>query len=452
MTSSSLYAGVARADITPPSDCMLAGFAGREHGADGIHDPLTATALALSTGDTPVVILALDLIGISMFHIVYLHDHIRERYGLTPDRLIINCSHTHAGPMIELHRYNLTLTDGTPLEGDAGYLDSLKNTCARVISEALESLVPAHARWGLGETQIGISRRAPDTAVYDGPPSGHLGFYANYPNPGMTIDRSCPVLLISDADDAPYALLFSAPCHPTTMSYDNYLVSAEYPGVTRRILEETMDGAPALFIQGIGGDVKPRIVAKETSFRSGNYNDVEAVGTELAEDVLSIMATGLESIDLSLKTALEDVPVPLKDGWGIEKLRELMEPSQPEHRRTWAQWWLDNIAEGMKPPTSLPVMLSILEISPGIRFAGVSGELLTGMGLKIRKHIGNGLTFPLGYTNGVVAYIPDSDVIREGGYEAVESLFFHHDIPAPWREDIDKIFYEAFDRLMEKCS
>ena len=42
--------------------------------------------------------------------------------------------------------------------------------------------------------------------------------------------------------------------------------------------------------------------------------------------------------------------------------------------------------------------------------------------------------------------------LREGGYEAVESMFFHQDIPAPWREDIDEIFYAAFDRLMEQRS
>ena len=213
-----------------------------------------------------------------------------------------------------------------------------------------------------------------------------------------------------------------------------------------------MDGIPSLFIQGIGGDVKPRIVAEETSFRSGTYDDVEAVGTELAEDVLSIMATGLENLDISLKTALEDVPIPVEDGWGKEKLHELMEQSQPDYRRTWAQWWLDSISRGNMPPESVPVMLSIMEIAPGIRFAGVSGELLTGMGFKIREHIGNGLTFPLGYTNGTVAYIPDSGVIREGGYEAVESIFFHHDLPAPWREDIDSVFYSAFDRLMENRS
>jgi hypothetical protein len=65
--------------------------------------------------------------------------------------------------------------------------------------------------------------------------------------------------------------------------------------------------------------------------------------------------------------------------------------------------------------------ISLLELAEGIRFTGVAGELLTGMGFKIRQHFPSGTTLPLGYSNGRTAYIPDSDVLREGGYEAVES-------------------------------
>ncbi len=81
----------------------------------------------------------------------------------------------------------------------------------------------------------------------------------------MEIDHACPVLLVKNAKGAPLALLFGAPCHPTTMSFDNYLISAEYPGEARRALEANLDGAPAMFVQGIGGDVKPRQVALETN-------------------------------------------------------------------------------------------------------------------------------------------------------------------------------------------
>ena len=56
-----LLAGVARATITPPVGIPLVGFAGRGPSV-AVHDDLTATALALESGDTRALILTADLL------------------------------------------------------------------------------------------------------------------------------------------------------------------------------------------------------------------------------------------------------------------------------------------------------------------------------------------------------------------------------------------------------
>ncbi|MBT7095989.1 hypothetical protein HN937_01365, partial [Candidatus Poribacteria bacterium] len=72
---SSLRAGVASRDITPPVGVDLTGYGGRPSGCTSIHDQLHARALALSDGAVTVVLVSLDVLGISF----ELRDALRER-------------------------------------------------------------------------------------------------------------------------------------------------------------------------------------------------------------------------------------------------------------------------------------------------------------------------------------------------------------------------------------
>ncbi len=441
--SKQLLAGAARADITPPTDCLLGGFAGRDHGCEGLHDNLTVTALVLSRLGKRAVIIGMDILKLSNEQVDRIWKRSDERCGLKPGELFINCSHTHAGPIVTPPFNRKFCPENEVCPPDSDYIDRLIETTALTVEQALENRKPAHADWAVGKTYIGINRRAQDISIYSEQATG----YENFPNPDKETDRSCPVMLVSSVDQQPIALLFGASCHPTTMRFNNYLISAEFPGVARRILEKNLEGAPALFLQGTAGDVKPRQVAEENSFRNGNFDDVEAVGTELAADVEKTIKNGLKPLELNIKSSLKRFQIPFADGWSEETYRRYAGENEPEYRRVWARYWLQQIAKGEPVPKSMDLTLSILELSPGIRFLGVAGELLTDMGQKIKNHFTDGETLLFGYTDGEIAYIPDSAVLREGGYEATETIFFSQHMPAPWHEDIEKIILDGFDEL-----
>ena len=53
------------------------------------------------------------------------------------------------------------------------------------------------------------------------------------------------------------ATLFNYACHPTTLAWDNRLLSPDYIGAAREVLEQAF-GAPALFFHGASGDLAPR--------------------------------------------------------------------------------------------------------------------------------------------------------------------------------------------------
>ncbi len=439
--------GMAKTDITPPPDCILDGFAARDHGAEGIHDNLYAVAMAISRNGGTAVIVGLDLLELSDEQMDSIWMRARDSFGLEPSQLFINCSHTHAAPIIRPRFNKKFCPPGGVCMPDEAYIGRMLDGIMDAIGGALDKRQPARLQRGLGQTHIGIFRRAHDTEVYKGPPSGYIGIYANIPNPHKDVDRTCPVIMARDLDGRPLGVLFGAPSHPTTMSHPNYLVSAEYPGAARNVLEERFDGAPALFVQGIGGDIKPKRVAGEDAFRSGTFEDVAAVGGELAADVVSVIENGLEPFEPAIRSSLDRFPLPFDERWGEREFGEFAKEGQAEHRRNWAKHWRDRLARGESIPKSMDITLSILELAPGFRLLGISGELLTDMGLKLKGHFDDGVTLPCGYTNGRIGYVPNSQVLREGGYEAWETVFFTNGMPAPWRDDIDDTLTAAFDRL-----
>ena len=90
-----LYAGAARVDITPSADCLMGGFAGRDHGCEGIHDHLYVTALALSRYGKKLVIIGVDILALNNEQMDRIWMFADKRLNLRPDQLFINSSHTH---------------------------------------------------------------------------------------------------------------------------------------------------------------------------------------------------------------------------------------------------------------------------------------------------------------------------------------------------------------------
>ena len=443
--SDTLYAGTSRIDITPPGNCKLGGFAGRNHECEGIHDHLYVTALALSRHGKKLIIIGIDILALNNEQMEMIWALADRKLNLRPDQLFINCSHTHAGPEIHPTFNCNTCPPGEVCDPDPEYIKELLESIILSADKALKNLQPADAFGEIGETFIGINRRAPDKQIYKEQATG----YENFPNPDREVDRSCPVILFKNKKGKPLSLIFGAACHPTTMRYDNYLISAEYPGVARRILEKDLDGAPALFLQGMAGDVKPHQVAEGNSFRSGNFEDIEKVGEELATDVNTIIKKGLRPLDIKIETALKRVAIPFNNTWNIKTYEKFAEKDEVEYRRVWANYWLQKLRAGESLPESIDLTLSIVELSPELRFATVAGELLTDMGMKIKHQFKNGTTLVLGYTNGEIAYILDAKTIKEGGYEATEVVFFSHDKPAPFIPEIEEIILSGFKELEE---
>ena len=65
------------------------------------------------------------------------------------------------------------------------------------------------------------------------------------------------------------------------------------------------------------------------------------------------------------------------------------------------------------------------------------------------KHIFGQDIFVLGYSNDVMAYIPSSTILNEGGYEGASSVMTT-DLPATWAADIETTILSQLIQLAKE--
>jgi hypothetical protein len=82
------------------------------------------------------------------------------------------------------------------------------------------------------------------------------GYVCGY-NPAGVADDTIVVARITDASGATLATIINYACHPTTLAWDNTLISPDYVGAMREVIEQATE-APCCFIQGASGDIGPR--------------------------------------------------------------------------------------------------------------------------------------------------------------------------------------------------
>src|SRR5437868_8642641 len=130
----------------------------------------------------------------------------------------------------------------------ANYKSELADKIVGTIVEANMRLRPAHLYGGRGVGTINIHRRV---RAKDGMPA------AVGRNPDGFVDRELVVVRIDDAQGKPMAALVNFQCHGTVLAYENKLLSPDWIGMTRKVVEDALPGAKCLYFQGAAGNQGP---------------------------------------------------------------------------------------------------------------------------------------------------------------------------------------------------
>jgi hypothetical protein len=243
-------AGVARRDITPPAGIYHRMWGAATHDrASGVHRPLTATALALSPADSRDsaavhVVVAVDHCLLWNNDMEALLSRAARVASLRSQQIHVAFSHTHAAGLMDPRRADLP---GGELI--APYLAKLAEDIGQAAAEAVQKLADATIVYGQGRSSLAHNRDFWDD---------RSGQFVCGLNPAGASDDTLILARISSNDDhRRLATVVNYACHPTTLAWDNTLVSPDYVGALREVVESAT-GAPSLFLQGASGDLGPQ--------------------------------------------------------------------------------------------------------------------------------------------------------------------------------------------------
>src|SRR5262245_520243 len=239
-------AGFARADITPLVGIYhrLWGAAAHER-STGVHRPLTATALWLEplAGDDARLIFALDQCLLGRENIAAIKSSVGEAVSLGPEQIHVACSHTHASGWMS--RSRAAYPGGELIEP---YLRRLGHVCVDLARTVRDAVRTATIVFGTARCSLAAHRDYFDTERDQ--------FVCGF-NPAGPADDTVLVGKATADDGTLLGTLVNYACHPTTLAWENTLLSPDFVGAMREVVEKHT-GAPCLFLQGASGDLGPR--------------------------------------------------------------------------------------------------------------------------------------------------------------------------------------------------
>jgi hypothetical protein len=284
--------------------------------------------------------------------------------------VFIACTHTHSGPD------TLDWYDHAPPISD-WRIESLCQSIASSAYIAAKALQPAHVAYAVTEAAIGVHRRMPTAAGME-----------RHPNPDGNIDHSLDVLSFVRPDGGIIATIIRQATHPVILGTSSTVVSGDWCGEARRFVETHLGGACLVF-NGACGDVNPH------EWTGASMQDVRKTG----------MRIGSAAVEAALRPM-----APLAIDLFVSS-RVLRLESHPHPYLTRAQ------AKRLALEEAMVVEVQALRLGPVV-LLGLPGECLSDSGGTIRREVAGAHAMLVSYANDYVGYLPSSEVIEQGGYEA----------------------------------
>jgi hypothetical protein len=440
-----LTAGTARVVVTPPVGIGMAGFAGRPP-STGVHDDLTATAIVLGERDsagggdgtggaggaedgaTRVALVALDLIGVrGDGFVAAIKAAVRSASGIPPERVFLNCSHTHYGPELGSDREG---GDG-PIA--AAYRETLPHLIAGAVSAADAARRPVTLAAGRGAVRAGINRR-------ERKEDGRLTLGQN---PEGALDSEVQVWRFDAADGGapapgapagwvrrsapPVAVLVHYACHGVSLGSQTRLLSADFMGVMRGVVERLVGGA-ALYLQGACGDINPALMGPD-------WEHPRLLGNALGAEAARVALLAEPVAALPLRVARERLRLPALLPTSVEAGRARVASLEADRERldregvpadagsrVWNTRTLQRAREGLAAleggvtPPPVEAEIGALRLGDAALVTNPT-ELFCEIGMAIKAASPFPFTAVAGYTDGSAGYVPTRAAYPEGGYE-----------------------------------
>ena len=396
-------------DATPPVGSMMA------YDAVVRHDDLSlrCRGIVLLGSDQPIVLCAVDWIGISNEG----HDAFREALavaaGTTSQRVTVHTLHQHDAPDCNFTAERLLKAAGPKNLGrlDGSFARQVIQRAAETLRAGIANAQPVtHCGWGEAEVEEVASNRrilGPDGKV-------RAMRYTATEDPALraepegVIDPRVSLLSFWNGE-RPLAVLSYYACHPQSY-YRTGIPNPDFPGIARFIRGQAVPEALHVHFNGAGGNIG-----------AGKYNDGSQRQT--ASPWRCVLADGMRRAwegtnkfavnSASVSWHVEPVVLPLAKHLDETKLRaDLTKTAEPAISLMAADKlsWLLRCRSGHR------IDLAMLGIGE-VRILHLPGELFVEYQLAAKKMRPDLHVAMAAYGDSGPGYIGTSRAYEEGGYE-----------------------------------
>jgi hypothetical protein len=418
--------GFYEADITPALGCSMPGYFHRRP-AKEVFDKLAARAWVLSDGKNTVAVAAVDHGGLERGTINDIKERILQLAGISPDQVLIGCSHIHqGGPHI-----------GDGLKQDEEYMEFITSRVADAVVLAYQRLEDAELYFGDGKLDgysfcriYNMEGGGLQTNPFGMNTKSHVAEkHRKVLGPYRNIDKAVHVVEIRK-NGKTAGILVNWTCHCDVVGSET-AISADFPGELRRCLKEKYGHDTAvLYLQGPCGNINhvDAFHVEETK-HPRRYLEI---GRALADETIRIIERAEASETGVVKAAGKDVSIPLKlpdekqVAWSEKIISTVKEDfaglCEFDHDQVDLFFAKKIRNEHQRQEKSRKIFFQAMRIgdlciyaSPGELFSEYGDELVAKSPFK-RKWVS-------AYSNDQVGYIVVPECMVEGVYEARQTIF-----------------------------
>jgi hypothetical protein len=295
---------------------------------------------------------------------------------------------------------------------------------------ALSNVEPATLTWAYGTCNLASNRDLPDV--------DKDRFVCGW-NPEKSADDTLLVGQIVNEQGQTIGTLINYACHPTTLAWQNRLISPDYIGAMREVVEKTTE-APTLFLLGACGELAPR------EQYVGDVSIPDAYGRQLGYAVLSTLETILPPKNrLSFEGVVESgAPLAIWKKAQYEPSNvlsvEMVEvelplkplPSLAEIETQWAEcddnvlkeriWRKRGIRKTVGDGDTTKMPLWVWRLGDSI-LVGQPNEAYSEFQQKLRKQLAPNAVAVMNIVNGSTGYLPPENLYAEDIYPVWQSPF-----------------------------
>jgi acetyl esterase/lipase len=442
-----LLAGWASGDLTPDRPVAIHGQFNRRISKVAL-DPITCTALAIESRSDgravdQAVLVSCDLCIPSPALLDELdrhHDAIRRAApGLDPAKIVLNATHTHAGPMVEDGWFEIPAGVMTPAE----YREFAAERIAAAVVGAWNARAPSSTSWALSHATVAHNRRVvsfdPATGL---PGAGSTAMYGDATRPtfdsieGGADTAVSLVFLWSPAGDIS-GVVVNLPC-PSQETEKLEQLSADFWHETRLELKKRLGERVFVLPQcAAAGDCTSHVIwrkrAEEEMLRRRGLSGRAEIARRIANavsDALPVARAGLDS-QPRFAHAIRTLDLPMQLVTPADRDRcaaEVERSATLKDGFTRAAWHRDvvrrydeqqaTMARGGRP--TVPVTVHAIRLGD-VAFVTNSFELFGDYGVRIQARSPATLTcvVQLAGRGTPGTYLPTARAEAGGGYSAV---------------------------------